>query len=302
MAFCSQSGGAHLRGAKLQAFRIVTEFRSFIEWLNLTHLHPRLGQIMISDILGAASLSQAWLGASFHCAGATLYETIGFWGVAEWETLDFVSLVGLVISWTLLTVTVTLELSWSTDANSVLWWLVHRDLFVRVVAIGACSLSQDRLAHRLTAHIRRAVAACFCKVKAFLNIVSARANSILVSRIRCGRTSHSLLEAMLLKGGLRLGLIQPICTCIDDLCGGNFGLHAFFLGWARDIFWLLEILKVWWLTRVGQIRVHIADSATINAILWAHIFLLVERLSAKKYHINMSLQIQSKPNRLQISR
>ncbi len=78
VAFCSESGGAHLRGAKLHAFRIITEFRRFIERLNLTHFHPRLGQVMISDILCAASLSHGRLGASFHCAGATLDETIGF--------------------------------------------------------------------------------------------------------------------------------------------------------------------------------------------------------------------------------
>ncbi len=121
---------------------------------------------------------------------------------------------------------------------------MHRDLFVRVVAVGARSLFQDRLAHRLTAHVGRAVAACFCKVKALFNIVCARANCILVSGVGCSGTSHSRLEAMLLEGGLRLRLIQPICTCIDDLGAGHFGGHALFLAWARDIFWLLEILKV----------------------------------------------------------
>ena len=281
MAFCGQSGSAHLRGAKLHAFHIITEFRRFIKGLNLTHLHPGLGQVMISDILCTASLSHSWLGSSFHRASASLDETIGFWSVAKWETLNLVGLIGLIISWTLLTFTVTLELSWSTNANRVLWWLVHRNLFVRIVAIGARSLVHYRLAHRLTAHVRWSVAACFCKVKAFFNIVRARAYSILEGRVRCGSTSHTRLEAVLLEVGLRLWLIQPICTCIDDLRGSHFGRHALFLAWARDIFRLLEILNVWWLTRVRQISVHIADLATINAILRAHIFLLVERLSAK---------------------
>ncbi len=89
------------------------------------------------------------------------------------------------------------------------------------------------------------MAACFCKVKAFLNIVSAWANSILESRVLCGITSHSRLEAMLLEVGLRLRLIQPIYAYIDDLSGSHFGRHALFLGWARDIFGLLEILNVW---------------------------------------------------------